>query len=50
VKISRGQRVRLETPGGGGYGPAADRDPAKAARDLRLGYITADAAMVGAKS
>jgi N-methylhydantoinase B len=40
VKIAKGQRVRLETPGGGGYGPAASRDPAKVARDLRLGYVS----------
>jgi N-methylhydantoinase B len=40
VKIARGQRVRLETPGGGGYGPAASRDPAKVERDLRLGYVS----------
>lgn len=43
VKIARGQRVRLETPGGGGYGDPASRDPAKAARDLRLGYVIANA-------
>jgi N-methylhydantoinase B len=43
VKIARGQRVRLETPGGGGYGEPASRDPAKAARDLRLGYVTDNA-------
>jgi N-methylhydantoinase B len=41
VKIAKGQRVRLETPGGGGYGPPADRDPAKVERDLRLGYVSA---------
>ena len=40
VKIAKGQRVRLETPGGGGFGPPAARDPAKAERDLRLGYVT----------
>ena len=28
IKIRRGQKVRLETPGGGGFGDPAERDPA----------------------
>jgi N-methylhydantoinase B len=40
VKINRGGRVRLETPGGGGYGPPLERDPAEVARDVRLGYVS----------
>lgn len=44
VKIVRGQRLRLETPGGGGYGKALDRDPSAVAEDVRLGYVTARAA------
>ena len=44
IHITRGQRVRLETPGGGGYGDPAGRDPAAVARDLRLGYVTEAAA------
>ena len=44
MKIKRGQKVRLETPGGGGFGDPAERDPARIARDVRLGYVTADAA------
>src|SRR5947208_6342466 len=44
VKIRRGQKVRLETPGGGGFGDPAERDPARIARDVRLGYVTAEAA------
>jgi N-methylhydantoinase B len=42
VHIERSQRLRLETPGGGGYGRALDRNPESVARDLRLGYITAE--------
>jgi N-methylhydantoinase B len=42
VHIERSQRLRLETPGGGGYGRALERNPESVARDLRLGYITAD--------
>ena len=39
VRLRPGQRLRLETPGGGGWGPAADRDPAAIERDHRLGYL-----------
>lgn len=44
IRLKRGQHLRIESPGGGGYGPAAERDPAKIAEDLRLGYVTAAAA------
>jgi N-methylhydantoinase B len=44
VKIKQGQRVRLETPGGGGWGFPLTRDPERVARDVRLGYISAAAA------
>jgi len=40
VKIRKGERVRLETPGGGGYGRPQERDPEKIARDVRLGYVS----------
>lgn len=40
VKLKVGRRVRLETPGGGGWGDPAERDPDAAARDVRLGYVT----------
>jgi N-methylhydantoinase B len=44
VPLRRGDRVRLETPGGGGYGDPATRDPAAIRRDLALGYVTEAAA------
>ena len=44
VRIRRGQKVRLETPGGGGYGDPRGRDPERIARDVRLGYVTREAA------
>jgi N-methylhydantoinase B len=44
LKLVQGQRLRLETPGGGGYGRARERDPAAVADDVRLGYVTARAA------
>jgi N-methylhydantoinase B len=37
--IRRGDRLRLETPGGGGYGPPAGRSAAAIARDRALGYV-----------
>jgi N-methylhydantoinase B len=40
LKIKKGQRLRLETPGGGGYGDPKDRPRELNERDLRLGYAT----------
>jgi N-methylhydantoinase B len=36
--LKRGDVVLVRTPGAGGYGPAAQRDPAAAERDRALGY------------
>jgi N-methylhydantoinase B len=44
INLSQGQRVRLETPGGGGYGNALTRDPKLVAEDVRLGYVSPQAA------
>ncbi len=44
IKIRRGERVRLETPGGGGYGPPLARAPEDVARDVRQGYVSPEAA------
>jgi len=44
VRIARGQHVRLETPGGGGFGDPMTRDPARVARDVALGYVSREAA------
>jgi N-methylhydantoinase B len=35
--------VSIRTPGGGGFGDPADRDPDAVARDLRFGTVSADA-------
>jgi N-methylhydantoinase B len=40
VALPAGHRVRLETPGGGGWGDPAARTQAAAARDAALGYVT----------
>jgi 5-oxoprolinase (ATP-hydrolysing)/N-methylhydantoinase B len=45
ITLEPGDRIKLTTPGGGGYGDPAARDPAAVAEDVREGYITRDAAM-----
>jgi len=45
VSLRAGKRVRLETPGGGGWGEATGRHPAAIARDIALGYVSAEAAL-----
>lgn len=45
IKIRHGQKVRLETPGGGGFGDPATREATKVVRDVRLGYVTREAAL-----
>ena len=42
--IQAGERLIIEMPGGGGMGPASERDPEAVGRDVRLGYISAEAA------
>jgi N-methylhydantoinase B len=44
IRLRRGQRVRLESPGGGGYGRPGERPAASVARDVALGYLTPGAA------
>jgi N-methylhydantoinase B len=40
IRLERGERVRLETPGGGGWGEAAERPAAQRAADRAMGYVT----------
>jgi N-methylhydantoinase B len=40
IRLQQGQAVRLETPGGGGYGSSTHRDPVQVAKDVRQGLIT----------
>jgi len=42
--IAAGERVRIMTGGGGGFGPAAERDAAAVRRDVSEGYVTPEAA------
>jgi N-methylhydantoinase B len=38
--VPKGALFQLTTGGGGGYGPASERDPQRVAKDLRDGYIS----------
>jgi N-methylhydantoinase B len=40
VDVPKGGRVRVETPGGGGFGDPRERDPTLLERDLRDGKVT----------
>ena len=42
--VASGDRLRTRTSGGGGYGNPLNRDPERVARDVRLGYVTREAA------
>ena len=42
--VANGGRVKLEFPGGAGYGHARDRDPELIKRDFARGYISAQSA------
>lgn len=45
VAIGQGQRLRLESPGGGGWGNPLQRPVEAVARDIRLGHVGVDAAI-----
>ncbi|MBG6074140.1 MULTISPECIES: hydantoinase B/oxoprolinase family protein [unclassified Polaromonas] len=45
IRLKHGERVRLETPGGGGYGAPGTRAASARDKDLALGYVTACAAL-----
>ena len=38
--LQPGDLIEIRLPGGGGYGPPAERDPALRARDRLEGYVT----------
>jgi len=44
MRVGAGDRFVALGPGGGGYGPAFERDPARVLDDVLDGYVTADAA------
>ena len=47
IRLKHGERVRLETPGGGGYGAPSARATSARDKDLALGYVTAPATLKG---
>ena len=40
IPLKAGDRVRVGTPGGGGYGDPLERDPALVLHDVAMGYYT----------
>jgi N-methylhydantoinase B len=44
IVLASGETIRLETPGGGGFGDPAERDPVALAADLRGGKVSPDKA------
>jgi len=42
IRLRKGDRIRIESPGGGGYGPATERDADHVAEDVRLGFVSRD--------
>src|SRR5688572_25704053 len=44
IALKAGDRVRVGTPGGGGYGDPLQRDPQLVLRDVALGYYTPEQA------
>ncbi|HEY7386630.1 MAG TPA: hydantoinase B/oxoprolinase family protein [Beijerinckiaceae bacterium] len=43
--LKAGDIFRLDTPGGGGFGDALDREPELVLKDVREGYVSAEAAL-----
>ncbi|MBI3978291.1 MAG: hydantoinase B/oxoprolinase family protein [Chloroflexi bacterium] len=40
IHLDPGETVSIQTPGGGGYGPPAERDPVAVLRDVQLGKVS----------
>jgi N-methylhydantoinase B len=40
IRLKKGERVRLQTPGGGGWGKPADRSAEARAKDLEEAYVS----------
>jgi N-methylhydantoinase B len=40
IELAAGDILTVLTPGGGGYGPASERDPDRVQKDIRQGKIT----------
>ena len=44
IHITSGDRIRVSTPGGGGYGDPLDRDPELVSHDVSRGYYSVEEA------
>ncbi len=44
LRLPAGRRIRLETPGGGGWGNPFGRDPQKVLHDVQLGFVSIERA------
>jgi N-methylhydantoinase B/oxoprolinase/acetone carboxylase alpha subunit len=44
ILLRPGDQVKIVMPGGGGYGPASDRDPAMIQADIDNGFVTPERA------
>jgi N-methylhydantoinase B len=44
VRVPKGRRVRIESPGGGGFGDPLTRSPDLVQRDVRLGFVSREMA------
>jgi N-methylhydantoinase B/oxoprolinase/acetone carboxylase alpha subunit len=44
VRLTRGDRVRLLSPSGGGYGDPLERDPQRVLADVREGFVSVESA------
>lgn len=42
MPVKRGDVIRLSVSGGGGFGPASERDPEAVRYDVENGYISPD--------
>ncbi len=44
ITLRKGDQVRIVFPGGGGYGDPMDRDREAVAEDVRVGFVSKEAA------
>ena len=44
IEVKAGETVRVETCGGGGYGPAKEREPKRVLQDVRNGKVSPERA------
>ncbi|MGE7907609.1 hydantoinase B/oxoprolinase family protein [Peribacillus sp. NPDC094092] len=45
LTVKKGDRVKIVTPGGGGYGDPCDRDRSKLEEDIKDGFVSEEAAL-----